>query len=58
VRKASIALDQFNQPIKGVSLWLDAWRRLKKNRLALVGLVIVILYSILALLAPILPIHS
>ena len=52
------SLDPFNQPIKGISLWMDAWRRLKKNRMAIAGLVAVILYSLLSLLAPILPIHS
>ena len=51
-------VDPFNQPIKGVSLWRDAWRRLKKNRMAIVGLTLVMLYSLLSLLAPILPIHS
>lgn len=52
------ALDQFNQPIHGVSLWVDAWRRLKKNKLALIGLFLVIGYTLVALLAPFLPIHS
>jgi oligopeptide transport system permease protein len=51
-------LNEFDQPIKGVSLWLDAWRRLKKNRMAIVGLAIVILYGVISLAAPILPIHS
>ena len=37
---------------------MDAWRRLKKNRMAIVGLALVILYSLLSLLAPVLPIHS
>lgn len=36
------------------SLWGDAWRRLKKNKLAITGLAIVILLSAVALLAPIL----
>jgi len=51
-------LNEFDQPIKGVSLWMDAWRRLKKNRMAIIGLVIVVLYGIISLAAPILPIHS
>ncbi|MCJ7641438.1 MAG: ABC transporter permease [Desulfobacterales bacterium] len=51
-------LDQFNQPIRGVSLWMDAWRRLKKNRMAIFGMALVIFYSLLSLLAAILPIHS
>ncbi len=52
------AVNQFGEPIKGVSLWLDAWRRLKKNRMALTGLVVVVLYGAVALAAPILPIYS
>jgi len=36
------------------TLWGDAWRRLRKNRLAIVGLAIVVLLSLVALLAPIL----
>lgn len=52
------ARNQFDQPIKGVSLWLDAWRRLKKNRMALAGLFIVGIYMVVAALAPVLPIYS
>ena len=51
-------VSELNQPIKGVSLWVDAWRRLKKNKMAMIGLVLVIIYAILSLSAPILPIHS
>ena len=54
----SSAVNEFGAPIKGVSLWLDAWRRLKKNRMALAGLVIVIVYCLVAVAAPILPIYS
>lgn len=36
------------------SLWGDAWRRLRKNKLAIVGLAVVVLLSLVALLAPIL----
>jgi oligopeptide transport system permease protein len=36
------------------SLWGDAWRRLIKNKLAVVGLVIVTLFTLLAVLAPVL----
>jgi len=51
-------LSELNQPIKGVSLWKDAWRRLKKNKMAMFGLVVVIIYAILSITAPILPIYS
>ena len=37
---------------KGVSLWLDAWRRLRKNRLAVAGLVILMVVGGLAVIAP------
>jgi oligopeptide transport system permease protein len=35
-----------------MSYWADAWRRLKKNRLAMVGLVVLILLTILAIIGP------
>lgn len=50
--------NEFDQPVEGVSLTKDAWRRLKKNHMAMAGLFIVILYAILSITAPILPIHS
>ncbi len=48
----------WDQPIKGVSLWRDAWRRLAKNKMAMVGLVLVVLYVVVSISAPILPIYS
>jgi oligopeptide transport system permease protein len=50
-------LNEFNQQVKPVSLWSDAWKRLKKNRMALAGLWISLAYIGIALLAPILPIY-
>jgi oligopeptide transport system permease protein len=43
---------------QGSSLTKDAWNRLKKNKMAMFGLVIFIVYAIIALAAPILPIYS
>lgn len=37
-----------------MNYWQDAWRRLKKNRLAMAGLIILILMTILAIFAPML----
>jgi oligopeptide transport system permease protein len=37
---------------KGVSLWQDAWVRLRKNRLAMAGLVFLLLMMLLCLLTP------
>lgn len=39
-------------PTRHASLWGDAWRRLVKNRLALIGLVLVVILSLTALFAP------
>jgi ABC-type dipeptide/oligopeptide/nickel transport system permease subunit len=35
------------------SLWGDAWRRLIRNKLAVIGLVIVVSFSVIAILAPV-----
>ena len=36
---------------KGASLWSDAWRRLKKNKFAMAGLVIVVFVSVVTICA-------
>ena len=51
-------LDHLRESRKGVSLWQDAWKRLKKNKMAMVGMVVVAIYAVISLSAPILPIHS
>ncbi len=38
---------------KKQSLWLNAWRRLKRNKLAMVGMVIIIIEVFIAILAPV-----
>lgn len=40
------------------SLWWHSWRRLKKNRLAMIGMGIVIFMALVALLAPVISPHS
>src|SRR3954454_19592602 len=35
------------------SLWTDAWRRLRRNKLAVVGLFVVVAFSLIAILAPV-----
>jgi oligopeptide transport system permease protein len=57
-KKTAAEVNEFNQAMKPDSLWADAWRRLKKNRMALIGLYISLFYIVLALIAPVLPIHS
>src|SRR4029434_2087275 len=38
--------------VRGTSLWRDAWRRLLKNKLAVFGLVVVVLITILSIIGP------
>jgi len=45
------------EQIQGVSLWRDAWRRLRKNRVAMVSLGYLIVLSLLALFTPLLPLQ-
>ncbi len=52
------ARNEFDQPVAGVSLTRDAWRRLKKNTMAMLGLWVVIFYALVSVTAPILPVHS
>lgn len=47
--------NEFQQVVKGSSLTKDAWRRLRKNRMAVAGLVVVIFYAFLSLLAAVMP---
>lgn len=49
--------NEFDQTMKPVSLWADAWRRLKKNRMAFAGLIIICFYFVICLASPILPIY-
>ncbi len=59
LRRSSRAVaNEFSQLVQGVSLSRDAWRRLRKNRMAVAGGLVVAVYMLVALLAPVLPIHS
>lgn len=40
------------QPIQGVSLWRDAWRRLLKNKLAVFGLVVICIILVAVAIGP------
>ncbi len=55
--KKVVTTNEFNQVVEGNSLGKDAWRRLKKNKMAIIGMIIVILYTILAASASILPMY-
>jgi oligopeptide transport system permease protein len=52
------ALLEETRRIKGVSLWQDAWRRLKRNRVAMASMWCLIVVAVLAFLAPLLPLQS
>jgi oligopeptide transport system permease protein len=40
------------------SLWLDAFERLRRNKAAMAGLVVIAFFGLLALAAPLLPLHD
>jgi len=56
-KKIDTALNEFSQSVKPISLYQDAWKRLKKNKMALFGMVVVLFYFAISLLAPILPLY-
>ncbi len=57
-QKKGNAVNEFNQAMKPISLWADAWKRLRRNKMALVSLWIVIFYAVIAIAAPLLPFHD
>jgi peptide/nickel transport system permease protein len=46
----TVHVQQRNEPVS--SPWRDAWRALRKNKMAIAGFVIILLFVLLALLAP------
>ena len=54
-RKIGKAVNEFNQQMKPVSLWADAWKRLRRNKMALISLWVVGFYAVVAIIAPLLP---
>jgi len=57
-KKIDEALNEFSQNVKPISLYRDAWNRLKKNKMAIIGMVVVSIYFIISLLAPLLPFYN
>ncbi len=45
-------IEDIAQAEQGTSLWKDAWLRLRRNHLAVLGLVILVLFIVIALLTP------
>lgn len=52
------AINEFNQYVKPVSLWADAWKRLRKNKMAVLGMWIVGIYIFVTFGASFLPFYS
>jgi hypothetical protein len=52
IAEADVALGPQSEFVRSTSLWQDAWRRLLKNKLAVFGLVVVILVTIFSVVGP------
>src|ERR1051325_6071503 len=52
VAEADVHPDEAGAVVRGTSLWRDAWRRLLKNKLAVFGLVVVIVVTIASIIGP------
>src|SRR5574344_1665816 len=57
LRKKEQTVNEFNQVVVGNSLTKEAWKRLKKNKMAVFGMVVVIIYAIISFSASFLPIY-
>lgn len=49
---STVQVAQIKERPKGESLWVDAWRRLRRNKFAIIGAVIIILNILMAIFAP------
>ena len=52
VAEADVHPDDVGAFVRGTSLWRDAWRRLLKNKLAVFGLVVVIVVTVASIIGP------
>jgi oligopeptide transport system permease protein len=52
VGEGDVRSAELGEVLRGTSLWRDAWRRLLKNKLAVVGLILVILIALSSLIGP------
>jgi oligopeptide transport system permease protein len=55
VEQAPVAGGGLGKPTKGVSLGQDAWRRLRRNRMAMASLATLVVIGLLAFFTPLLP---
>ena len=49
---AATTITTISEAEQGTSLWQDAWRRLRRNRLALFGLAVLAMFIVIAVLTP------
>lgn len=56
--KGNELTNEFDQVVVGNSLTKDAWKRLRKNKMAVLGLVVVVIYALLATFASLLPMYD
>ena len=52
VAEADVHPDEVGTFVRGTSLWRDAWRRLLKNKLAVFGLVVVVVVTVGSIIGP------
>ncbi|MGD9200282.1 MAG: ABC transporter permease subunit [Chitinispirillia bacterium] len=60
-KKTDTAFDNLEKALeeeKGTTLWLDAWHRLKKNKLAVFGFIVLLFMTITAILTPLIAPYS
>ncbi|MBA3470627.1 MAG: ABC transporter permease [Herpetosiphonaceae bacterium] len=55
-RPGQPGVEEFQRPVR--SLWSDAWGRLRRNKLAMIGLFYIFFLSLVAIAAPVLAPHS
>ena len=56
-KKKNVTTNEFNQIVEGTSLTKEAWKRLKKNKMAILGLIVVIIYALIAICADLFPLY-
>jgi oligopeptide transport system permease protein len=52
VAEADVRAEEAGEFVRGTSLWRDAWRRLLKNKLAVFGLIVVIVITVASIVGP------
>jgi len=52
IAEADVRPEEAGEFVRGTSLWRDAWRRLLKNKLAVFGLIVVIIITIASIIGP------